>query len=259
MIDYVSGGACACCGLKHLFLPNGISGLIQAVSDLETDQAKNAMEERSPWPEELKSQVWADRVKLRQKLKLNMSHYQDFWNRQGDSFEQWFLQQPKDQMKRTFQLPRREIMEMVREKYNIHSSFGVLLCGILEQVAHYQLTAYPVDGRGAAETRFETYLKFSRQGGFTLDFEQKDWQQVWLERMRTLGGPKLLQRGNNSIENDTNSEEQATGADEVEQTSNQAKSNAGFASDRRIARLLIARYWADSLQERFLEVQMGES
>ena len=43
MFDYVSGGSCACCGFQHLFLPNGVSDLVDAVSDLDTDQAGEAL------------------------------------------------------------------------------------------------------------------------------------------------------------------------------------------------------------------------
>ena len=38
MFDFVSGGSCACCGFQH-FLPNGTADLVDAISDLDTDQA----------------------------------------------------------------------------------------------------------------------------------------------------------------------------------------------------------------------------
>ena len=39
MFEYVSGGTCACCGFPHLY-PNGVTGLINSISDLETDAAQ---------------------------------------------------------------------------------------------------------------------------------------------------------------------------------------------------------------------------
>ena len=38
----------------------------------------------------------------------------------------------------------------------------------MDQVAHFDITGYEVDGRGDPEIEFETCLKFDRRGGFTL-------------------------------------------------------------------------------------------
>ena len=67
LFEFATGGSCACCGFSHLFLPNGLKGLIDEVSDLETDAANNEFEaaQKSPWPPTMRDQVWADRVRLR--------------------------------------------------------------------------------------------------------------------------------------------------------------------------------------------------
>lgn len=287
LIDYMSGGACACCGLQHLFMPNGLQDLIHAVSDIETDQAAAAVawsqqqqqtpNKTNPWPEELQSQVWADRVKLRQLMKKEMTQHEQFWHEYGTEFVAWFEAKttndgedndtsPPTVLQRIFQLPKSEIMTVLQEKYNIHSAFGVVLCGILEQVAQYDLTAYPPDGKGTAELQFESILQFKKlQGGFTLDRRQEEnWKTIWLERMRTLGGPKLLMRkhaaGKDKDDNDDDDEGEADDRETEEKApaSSNNKSDAGFASDRRIVRLMIARYWAELLQKRFLEERNKE-
>ena len=72
--EYVNGGECACCGFPHMF-PGGIEGAINAISDLETDaaQAEIKANEKSPWPPEMREEVWADRLRLRYKMKKEMN------------------------------------------------------------------------------------------------------------------------------------------------------------------------------------------
>ena len=162
LFDYVSGGSCACCGgMSHMFLPNGTQDWITAMSDLDTDQqqAEVAALERHPWPAELRDQVWADRVRLRQRLKRNTKEYSQFWEQHSDAFCEWSLRN-LDSMRRMIQIPRSEVMEIMREQYKIHSAYGVVLCAVLEQVANFGLTAYPVDARGDEETAFEKDLMF---------------------------------------------------------------------------------------------------
>lgn len=241
------------------FLPNGTADLITALTDLETDQANAEIKalDDSPWPPDLRDQVWSDRVRLRQKLKLDMPFYKAFWDEHEDAFVQWCHDQDSCFWSRHFQLARSEIMEEIRQKYNIHSAFGVVLCAILEQVAFFEMTGYSNDGRGSDEIQFEEKLSFVRQGGFTLkDFSldgeiSKEVFNVWFNRIKSLGGPKLLQRGSdttneNGIDNNHDQEEADNTGKAV------GKSRAGFSSDRRIIRLIIARVWANSLQKKFL-------
>lgn len=279
LFDYVSGGQCACCGFAHMFLPNGTADLITAMSDLETDQAQQEIKNlaESPWPAPLRDQVWADRVRLRQKLKLGMKGHLEFWQTHEIDFTQWCESRPVSFWRRIFQLPRTEIMEWLRNTYNIHSAFGVVLCAVVEQVAFFELTSYPPDGRGCAELEFERALKFSRQAGFTIsNLESTDGQdtlrsdvlEMWLDRMKSLRGPKLLERGSRSTNYTTRNDEGSSsgddgnssegGADDPDEKETQA-GGAGFASDRRIIRLLIARYWADIVQKKYLDFLKEEN
>ena len=131
MFDYISGGSCACCGFSHLFLPNGTADLVDAVSDLDTDQAnqEKAALAAHPWPADVRDQVWADRVRLRQKLKKERKQYAAFWETHGTNFIEWMQQETTvANLRRWLQLPRSQVMEIIQEKYNIHSAFGVVLC-----------------------------------------------------------------------------------------------------------------------------------
>jgi hypothetical protein len=302
LFDYVQGGSCACCSFA-LFMPDGTAGLIQSMSELETDaaNAEVAALDQLPWPPEMRDQVWMERVRLRLKLKTAMKDYKEFYEQHGDSYEHWFQQQAPSRLQKLFQLPRTEVTERLKQEYSIHAAFGKLLrslvvlvrprcfflvllilvllllfsydsgtvlCAVVEQVAHFEMTGYPTDGRGEAETNFEAHLSFGRRGGFGLDFgltqlktttntspgqqEQEldpEMVQMWFRRHQSLGGPKLLDR------NPKISEE--GGADDVnaDETTAAPSSGAGgpsFRADRRVIRVLIARHWADVLQRTYL-------
>lgn len=258
LFDYVSGGSCACCGFQYL-LPNGSTAdLIGAVTDLETDQAaaEVAALQQHPWPVELRDQIWADRVKLRQKLKRKMPTYANFWKEHGDAFQEWCTStNGATVVSGLLQLPRSEILEVARQQYGVHSAYGVVLCAVLEQVAHFGVTAYPTDARGDDnEINFEKALQFGRMGGFTMNLIDpssesinEDMLQVWLKRMRSLGGPKLLGRGQSKTGDDDGGDADGPGS------STTVIVGPSFQSDRRIVRLLIAHYWSDTVIKLFLE------
>ena len=130
MFDYISGGSCVCCGFQH-FLPGGTADLVDCISDLDTDAAtaEKAALANHPWPADVRDQVWADRVRLRQKLKKDKGRFADFWKAHASEFEAW-CREPEtvSQLRRWLQLPRSQVMEVIQQKYNIHSAFGVVLC-----------------------------------------------------------------------------------------------------------------------------------
>ena len=275
LFDYVSGGSCACCGFQHFLPGSGTADLIGAVTDLETDQAADEIAALPfhPWPESLRDQIWADRVKLRQKMKREMPVYAAFWKRQEEennnnnslllgeeealSFPEW-CRANANTVQRLLQLPRSEIMETLQQKYGIHSAFGVVLCAVMEQVANFELTQYKMDARAGGggeeeedgEVEFEAHLQFTRRTGFTLRIlddkgHLKDAVlQAWLQRMKSLSGPKLLARGKATADGEN------PGVDDTGAGSSEPLAAASsFASDRRMVRLLIARYWSDALMK----------
>jgi len=258
VFDYVQGGSCACCSFS--FLPNGTQGLIEDLSELETDAAKAEVSalDRLPWPNDMKDQVWMERVRLRQYCKRSLqSKVALFWKTHGDVYTDWLQNQvsPTD-LKRWFQLPRSEIVEGLKlEGYHMSAAFGTVLCSVTEQVAHFHVTGYPTDGRGEAEVGFEENLIYDRRGGFTLKhIDSVETKEKWLQRHRTLGGPKLLERNAKVPVNDNEDSDDEGGEDDAEDTP-EASSNTvpSFRSDRRILRWLIARHFADVLQRAFFK------
>jgi len=252
MFEYVSDGSCACCGMPYLFQPGGIQGLIAACTDLETDAAENELNaaEKSPWPPQIREQIWGDRVRLRLKMKKEMPNYKDL----DVNGLRAFCLSDKMMLRKIIQMPRALILDFTKD-YGIHSAYCTVLQAVSEQVANFKLTKYDADGRSDAELAFEKHLKFNKRGpGFTLElFDKKgdideEVLDVFIGMAGTLGGPKLLQRRpkQDGIDND----------DEDNETANEGKSKDGgpsFQGDRRLIRLLIVRYWVNQLLAKFKE------
>jgi len=268
MFEYAMGGACACCSFN--FLPNGAAGLIQSMSEFETDQQNAEIQalDKLPWPPEMRDQVWVERVRLRQKLKKEMGGFKSFWDKHGEQYGAWLEKQASsspDRIRKWFQLGRSQVLDYMHEQYDVHGAYQVVLGAVAEQVAHFELTKYPADGRGEAEMAFENTLNFNRMGGYGLkglvedgDSVSPDVIKLWMARHKALGGPKLLDRAPKvQSSGDGDDDDDEGGADDAPETLHPAasKSEAGpsFRSDRRIIRLMVARYWANHLQLMFLK------
>jgi hypothetical protein len=269
LFDYVNGGTCSCCSLSSaIFLPGGTAQLIQSVSDLDTDQMTNEIQSlvHHPWPQDLRDHVWASRVKLRQKLKHTMKVYDEFWkNHTVDDVIEWCITNGS-LLQRIFQLSRTEIMDLLENQYNIHSAYQGVLDAVIDQVAHFHLTNYPTDARGdESEIQFEHALAFNRYQGFHIEIimndndenhhhTDQDVLQIWINRMKSLRGPKLLSRHSSRA----NPNDQEDDGDDVDGPPNIngsknliSSTGPGFQSDRRMIRLIIARYWADLLIQKY--------
>jgi hypothetical protein len=255
MFDYVQGGSCACC-TGFLFMPGGTAGLIRSMSEFETDAANAEVSalDKLPWPQDMKDEVWKERVRLRQYCKRNMKTYKSFWDDHGEDYQSWFQEMSRQRLCRFFQLARTEVVERLQhQKFHMHAAFGTVLCAVTEQVAHFKVTNYPFDGRGTDEINFEKILVFDRRGGFTLRDASDETREKWLLRHKSLGGPKLLER-NAKKSADYDSDNEDDDGEEKEEGNNGVNSDVpSFRSDRRIIRLLIARCFADTLQEAFLK------
>ena len=293
--------------------------MIHAMSDLETDTATQEINaaKASPWPPDMRDQIWSDRLLLRFKMKKEMKAYRSFLeevvikNHNG-SDEQRANENNNDcdekiidinnaipilqqfctdtlsikQLRSIFQLPRSELTEVLKAKYKICSAYAILFCGVVEQVANFGRTGYGVDARcnngdDTTEEIFEDELKFEKVGpGFCLKLATKTnncnggggggdddgWEvnedvlHKFLQRMISLAGPILLARAakvshDNSNESDDDDDGEADG-DNISGSEIQPGTNVpSFRSDRRVARLMIARYWADRLMEKYNEVQ----
>lgn len=256
MFEYVSDGTCACCGLPYLFQPDGIQGMIAACTDLETDAAENELNavEKSPWPPQIREQIWGDRVRLRLKMKKEMPNYK---NLDVDGLRAFCLSNTF-MLRKIIQMPRSVILDITKD-YGIHSAYCTVLQAVSEQVANFKLTKYDVDGRSDEELAFEKHLKFNKRGpGFTLELFNKEGKinesvlDVFMEFARTLGGPKLLKRRPRVDRNDNGIDNE----DEDNEVADEVKTKDGgpsFQGDRRLIRLLISRYWVNQLSVKFNE------
>mmetsp|Transcript_32414 Transcript_32414/g.58588 ORF Transcript_32414/g.58588 Transcript_32414/m.58588 type:complete len:192 (-) Transcript_32414:594-1169(-) len=154
MFDYVQGGSCACCGFPHLFAPGGFEGMVNSMSDLETDAAANEINaaKSSPWPPEMRDQIWGDRLLLRFKMKKEMKVYRAFLEGvvRGDAendetgngeinikdaigvLQNFCINElsPR-QVRGIFQLPRSELTEVLKSKYKICSAYAVVFCTVV--------------------------------------------------------------------------------------------------------------------------------
>ena len=321
MFDYVQGGSCACCGFPHLFAPGGLEGLIHAMSDLETDSKTHEINaaKLSPWPTDMRDQIWGDRLLLRFKMKKEMKDYRGFLeevvvtghnnnnatnnvdtknNNDDESniniqdaipilHEFCTTQLTPYDLHQIFQLQRSDLTEILKSKYKITSAFAIVFCSVVEQLANFDLTGYGVDAPPCcdgsvddnAEELFETVLKYNSRGpGFHLDVatniieedSEEEWKvndevlNIFLKRMLSLAGPALLARAPKSVaDNDDEEEEEGGGknnssGDETEKDNEQSdtsNSKPSFRSDRRVARLMIARCWTDRLIEKYRSMQ----
>eukprot|EP00591_Stephanopyxis_turris_P004187 CAMPEP_0195514940 /NCGR_PEP_ID=MMETSP0794_2-20130614/6173_1 /TAXON_ID=515487 /ORGANISM="Stephanopyxis turris, Strain CCMP 815" /LENGTH=281 /DNA_ID=CAMNT_0040643299 /DNA_START=158 /DNA_END=1003 /DNA_ORIENTATION=- len=256
MFEFVSGGACQCCGFNHLFLPDGLKSLVDACTDLETDAANNelAAAEKSPWPPEMRNQVWADRVRLRTKMKREMADYRKFFDKNERSdVERWCIDTLGAKgLRRLFQMPRKEISPILGSGYNIHSAYAIVLCAVAEQVANFKVTKFGIDARGVAEIAFEELLAYDRRGGFILPINEGNMElcaTTFMDMMVSLSGPKLLARAPKVVDGPDHEEGDADGPDNGREQL--GEKGPSFRSDRRMVRLLIARYWANRIIDKY--------
>ena len=332
MFSYIQGGSCACCGFAHLFNPGGIEGLINSMSDLETDAAKNEFNaaKASPWPEDMRDQIWSDRLLLRWRLKKEMAGYRTFLegvirrenetttNNNNENNNDNNKANPVEddagkldleraipillkfctdtltphQLRQIFQLPRSEVTEILKSKYKICSAYAVVFCSVVEQVSNFKITGYGVDARccypgndkngqqqGDGEILFENDLKYQKVGpGFCLNILSKNengdgtatngencWEvnedvvSRFLQRVIGLAGPTLLARAARVVASQEDDDDGSDGdgaakkktPDDADEDDDNNPAVSSFRSDRRVVRLLIARYWADRLIEKY--------
>lgn len=279
--------------------------MINAMSDLETDAATQEINaaKASPWPDDMRDQIWSDRLLLRFKMKKEMRSYREFLegivkskNENDDVVEQDgedngnssdsddeeeeiniqdaipILHQfctteitPK-QLRSIFQCPRSELSDILKTKHHICSAYAILFCGVVEQVANFPKTKYGVDARcnedgDNTEEIFEKELRFQKVGpGFCLNIINDTDGTVndevltkFLQRMVSLAGPTLLARAPKVSHDNDDDDEGSDGGGEADggasEEINAETNTPSFRSDRRVARLLIAKYWADRLME----------
>jgi hypothetical protein len=203
-------------------------------------------------------------------MKKEMNTYKDFFLEVGgeEGLMKWCKEDlGAKSMVRIFQMPRSEVADILANKYGICPAYGSVMGAVVDQVANFDVTKYEIDARGEEEILFENELYFHKRGGFIFKLakvcKSSDNNEIEIDElilstfvkvMKSLGGPKLLHRGPSSSpgeygENGIGEYGEIGETDEVEET--KGKGGPSFRSDRRIARLVIAKYWADQIMSRY--------
>ncbi|GMI48030.1 hypothetical protein TrCOL_g4805 [Triparma columacea] len=265
MFEYVNQGSCTCCGISHAGM--NMMEFMQACSDLETDDGKK--EVQSPWPVFMKNEIWSDRVKIRNMMKKEMARFAEDLEEHGEGMVEHLYNIPANSLTRLFQLPRDELSEIIQEKYDVRGAFLVVFCAVVEQVANFPVTGYSNDGRGEEELDFEEALTYNKRCGFTLNFEEHlDATGAFASFLKRFGGPKLMPRSSKSkgaaaamVSEEKEDDKESAGDEkeddnEEEEEEEEEKEVVGqrgqsFRADRRLARLIIGRYWFDRLLQSY--------
>lgn len=266
------GGACFCCPpqLFSAFSPDKepVEALIRSLEDLnERDKERELRALKDvPWDDDMKGQVWGDRGLLRWKMKKEMAGYQAFLERLGAGDDVQFsssenqntvvnrlgnfcrdIMTPR-QLHDIFQISRQDVIDILQTKYKICSFATVVFCAVAEQLEHFDATGLGIDAPNDAsascrsEADFENDIQFDQKRGFCIDVatirggDDDDYTinnlvlEHFLRRMVTLAGPTLLTYSNKN---------------------NNSSSEPSFHSDRRMIRLIIVKYWAEKIIERY--------
>jgi len=263
MFEFVNQGGCNCCGFTHGGM--GMQDFMALCSDVETDDGKQ--EKRSPWPAFMQDEIWSDRVKFRRQLKDTMVKYQNLYEDHGSVFVNWWLELPIEERKRCFQMPREELRVQFSTTYDFKTAYQVVMCSVLEQVEKFNQTGYKADGATDCEIYYEENLKLKR-GAWTVKEELYSTDEgcdMFFGMLLQLGGPHLMPKRDGDLrEMSKRAKLQAEGLeghsddedrDEQGEEKEGDKGTQSFRPDRRLARLVIFRYFADMAWSKFKRAQ----
>jgi hypothetical protein len=235
-----------------------VDGLISSISDLEADVARMEMNEDSLFPPEIKEAIWSDRVRVRFRMKKDIATYSTFYNETLNSdiskLKQFCLELGPERLKEIFQMTKEQVKDITSNKYKISPSYCSIISAVLEQVANYHMTNYEMDSRCKEEELFERILCYDKTNQFMLHILKVNndneyhpqIDEIVLDKFMSvismwLTGPKLLRKGP-SLESNVDIKRACK------------KHGLRFRSDRRLVRLIIARYWTDCIMDQYKEL-----
>jgi hypothetical protein len=217
LFQYVNGGNCSCCGVS---ISAKMGELYEQCSDL-SENPTQLDEEESPWPTFLLSEVWEDKVKIRQRLKAESVRYAAFWREHRAAFCAFWRALPLSSKRALFALPQEQLHAMIAEESDFKEAYRVLMLTLCEQLRNFAATLYVGDGVSDSEVEFEAAL-FVKRGKTTflmrdeylslrephvrdddddddvsgngVGGDKDDVGAGFLTRFAELCGPKLLQR-----------------------------------------------------------------
>ncbi len=161
LYQFLGNGGCACCGLA---VRMSLADMIAQCTDLSSADGFDDDDAPSPWPAYMKQQVWVDRIKFRKLLKAKSREYGEFWRRCAGSFTRFWEGDhdstcndnvPSDFPIKPLSLDekRRLCCVTVQDIHRFITGAGfdlpyqVLLQTITEQLLHFELTKYGIEGR----------------------------------------------------------------------------------------------------------------
>ena len=257
-----------------------MEALIHSLEDLNAHDKERELRALKdvPWDDDMRGQVWGDRGLLRWKMKKEMAGYRAFLERlcvEGEvvtsdddvitsvQHQNRLVSRLTDfcresmtprQLYDIFQISRQDVISILQTKYKICSFATVVFCAVSEQLEHFNVTGLGIDApndgsvTSQSEVDFEKDIQFDSKRGFyiniaTISGNSDDNEYTinnlvlehFLHRMVTLAGPTLLTCSDKNNSNNSN--------------------EPRFHSDRRIIRLIIAKYWAEKIIDRFQQMQ----
>lgn len=92
------------------------------------------------------NEVWEDKIKIRQRLKLESKKYQKFWAEHEKEFRLFWAQMPIENKRKLFQMPQEELHSMIAQENDFKEAYRVLMLALVEQLRYWEKTLYPSDG-----------------------------------------------------------------------------------------------------------------
>lgn len=265
LFECTTNSSCICCITTYSsFLPDGVNSLISSVSDLEPDVADLEQKSESLLTPEMKEAIWGDRVRVRFRMKKEISKYSTFLRdclrNDFNILKEFCLGIGFHELNNLCQISKKSLTDTFCVKYDMNPIYHTVICAVSEQLANFNLTNYVLDSKSKEEENFERILKYNESCGFHLNFKtyiDEDGyvgvHQIDLKVLdifvkvicHWLTGPKLLEKGSSST----------VLKDIYDRKSIERHSKLGnrFRCDRRLIRLMIARYWADCIIEKYHE------
>jgi len=237
-----------------------MSDFMALCSDVETDDGRT--EKKSPWPQFMQDEVWADRLKFRRVMKKDIPKYRKMSEDHGSDFVQWWIELDEKTRKSCFMMPKGELSVLFNNFFEFKTAYQVVLCSVLEQVEKFDVTGYKADGATDCEIFYEESLKVYR-GAWTVDedfYTTEEGLDSFFGMFLQLGGDHLVPKRPKEIRQvAAKAKAKAEGIDDDEEDDDDGENgnqsngseSQSFRGDRRLVRLVIFRYFADQAWKKF--------
>lgn len=265
LFDHARLGNRDCCG-GCISMMASSPLMLELCTDLDTDdRRKDAL---AHFPPCMKAEIDRDRLAIRLQLKNALPRYQSFVGSSLTRFAAWWATVPLARKQSICVMPMAEVAVLYATQLDMRGAYNTvsqpkphksatdmqfsnlnhhynhqLLVALLEQVRHFQETGYAHDGAIEPEVAFERALTVKR-GALGLTPEYLQSATGFRELLGFIGGPKLL------LPHSKRRTEESTSASASIITSSKTATSC-FRGDRRLIRLVVARYLVDRAIRQF--------